>query len=495
MIAHSPENTERHRLEIQAAEETAKPTETHKPVKDTHRFRRLTLAGVLLILLCIRTAEAQDIKLPPATRVTLKNGMKLVLMEYHRAPLLNVIALFPGGSSADPEGKAGTAGLTAELLRKGTKTRNANQIAEEIEFLGGDLSTGAGRDSISVSLEVLVKDADAGLELMSDCLQNAIFPEAELNRTRDLEIADLGSLADNPAGVVSLVANSSVYGNSTYGISPTITTLKKIQLADVTLFAGGTITPENGTLVVVGDFKTSEMRTKLESRFGVWNPPPSNFIRKPFFLTPVKPGITLVDKPDATQTQVRWGRIAFPENNPDRSAAEVANSILGGGFTSRLTDEIRVNRSLTYGINSSFSGLKSAGTFGVSTFTKIETTRALLDAVKATLQKTAEKGFTQAELDKVKGFMTGMFAQGLQTPGAIAGQLSTIELYGLPQDYFSTYLQRVRAVTLSDINRIAKTYFDPSNLTLTLVAPAAKVKDQLNGLGSLRVIPVGTVGK
>ena len=202
-----------------------------------------------------------------------------------------------------------------------------------------------------------------------------------------------------------------------------------------------------------------------------------------------------MDKPDATQTQVRWGRLAIPENDPNRPAADVANTILGGGFTSRLTDEIRVNRSLTYGIGSNFAGLQSAGTFGVSTFTKIETTRELIDAVREVLTKTATKGFTQGELDKVKGFMAGMFAQGLQTPGAIAGQLSQIELYGLPQDYFATYLTKIRAVTLSDVNKIAKTYFDPANLTLTLVAPASKVKEKLTGLGEIKIVPVGDVGK
>ena len=458
---------------------------------------RLSLLAVAIACTGLEVG-AQDIKLPPVTRVTLGNGIRLVLMEYHRAPLLNVVAQFRGGSADEPEDKKGVAGIVADLLRKGTPTRNANQIAEEIEFLGGDLSTGAGKDSVTVSLDVLAKDADAGLDLMTDCIRNSTFPEAEFNRTRDLEIAGLGALADNPAGIAAIVANQNVYGDSFYGLSPTITSVKKITPHDVGEFALLHLNNSGCTLIAVGDFKTDEMRAKLEKRFGDWSLRLPKMARSHVAPTAQTPGIILVDKPDATQTQVRWGRFAIPENSPDRPAAEVANTILGGGFTSRLIDEIRVNRSLTYGIGSSFAGLKSAGTFGVSTFTKIETTRELIDAVRDVLKKTADKGFTAQELAKVKGFMTGMFAQRLQTPDAIAGQLAQIELYGLPQDYFTTYLSKIRAVTLEDVNRVAKTYFDPANLTLTLVAPAAKVREKLNGLdkiGSLKVIPVGNVGK
>lgn len=468
-------------------------------LKDGRQKIKLRLTPVLFmgLVFCFlnNQVKAQDIKLPSVTRVTMNNGIRLVLMEYHRAPLLNVIAQFGGGSANDPGDKKGLAGIVADLLRKGTKTRNANQIAEEIEFLGGDLSAGAGKDSMVVSLDVLAKDADAGLDLMADCVQNSVFPEAELNRTRDLDIANLQSLGENPAGIAAIVANGNVYGDSYYGLSPTVTSVKKIAPDDIVSFAHSRINQNNCTIIAVGDFKTSEMQAKLSSKFGSWSVKvPGGYVNKNA-PTPQKPGITLVDKPDATQTQVRWGRLAIPENDPNRPAADVANTILGGGFTSRLTDEIRVNRSLTYGIGSNFAGLQSAGTFGVSTFTKIETTRELIDAVREVLTKTATKGFTQGELDKVKGFMAGMFAQGLQTPGAIAGQLSQIELYGLPQDYFATYLTKIRAVTLSDVNKIAKTYFDPANLTLTLVAPASKVKEKLTGLGEIKIVPVGDVGK
>ena len=162
---------------------------------------------------------------------------------------------------------------------------------------------------------------------------------------------------------------------------------------------------------------------------------------------------------------------------------------MGGGFTSRLTNEIRVNRSLTYGISSNFGPQLDGGDFVVSTFTKIETTKALLDATTNVLRQTALKGFTPDEVQKFKNYLAGSFAIQVQSPEALAAQLASIAFYKLPPDYLQTYLLRLRAVPLADVNRIAKTYFTPESLSLILVAPAAKVKSQLAGVGAWRRAP------
>jgi zinc protease len=247
-------------------------------------------------------------------------------------------------------------------------------------------------------------------------------------------------------------------------------------------------------LVAVGDFKTADMLAKLKARFGDWpkanTPPPS--------VPAVKSGprkFVLIDKPDATQTQVRWVRVGFPRKSADYFGAQIADAILGGGFTSRLVEEVRVNRSLTYGIGSSFSEMQFGGTFGVSTFTKIETTRALIDATQSVLKRTATQGLNQSELQKVRGYLAGMFAISRQTPEALAAQLGEIAFYGLPNDYLRTYLLRLRSVTLAEANRIARTYFAPEKLSLVLVAPASKVQPQLKGIGPFDIRPVASVGK
>jgi zinc protease len=452
------------------------------------------IAWCLCVLLLQTSAFGQAIKLPPVTRVTLGNGIRVVLMEYHRAPTLTVNAQFPGGSATDSPAKAGAADLAAELLRKGTDSRSAQQIAESIDFLGGSLGAGAGPERLSVTLGVQSKDMDAGLDLFADVIRRPTFPTEELERERKLSIDGLEAISEDPGAVARRVAAETVYGAHPYGLEPTITSLKAITRDDLTDYYHRYVVPDRMIVVAVGDFKTADMLARLKARFGDW--PKAN---TPQPATPPVPQATrklvLIDKPDATQTQVRWTRVGFARKSPDYFAAQIADAILGGGFTSRLIDEVRVNRSLTYSIGSSFSELLSGGTFGVSTFTKIETTRALIDAATTVLKRAATEGLTAAELAKVKGYLAGMYAVSMQTPEALAGQLGEIAFYGLPADYLQTYLPRLRAVTLADANRIARTYFPPEKLSLVLVAPAAKVMSQLKGLGSFDVRPVSTVGK
>ena len=457
---------------------------------------RRTVSLIFAVCLCLLNAGAwaQKINLPPVTRMTLDNGAQVVLMEYHRAPFLSVTALFTGGSALDPADKTGTAELTAGLLRKGTETRSAAQIAEQIDGLGGSLGADAGDDRTQVALNVLSKDADAGMELFADIIRHPALPEEELARERQLQISDLEAIGEDPGSVATRVASEVVYAGHPYGRESTITSLKAITRDDLRGYYARVFAPNRMILVVVGDFKTADMLAKLKGRFGDWQrsgeaiPVTPNVSAAPY-------KIVLIDKPDATQTQVRWVRTAFARRSPDFFAAQLAETILGGGFTSRLTNEIRVNRSLTYGISSRFGPQVAGGDFVVSTFTKIETTKALLDATTSVLRTTAQKGFTPGELQKAKNLLVGVFAIQIQSPEALAAQLANIAFYNLPPDYLQTYLQRLRAVPLADMNRIARAYFAPDALSLVLVAPAAKIKSQLAGLPNIETRSVETIGK
>lgn len=450
----------------------------------------LSALGVLIA----GAAQAQKINLPPVTRVTLDNGARVILMENHRAPTFTLEAVFPGGDVSDPAGKEGVSDLTADLLRKGTEKRTATQIAEEIEYLGGSLETVSGSERLVASLNTLAKDADTGLDLLTDVLRHPTFPQEELERERQLAIARLQTLGENPGAVASRVAEELVFHGHPYGRQSTITAFKAITREDVLACYRRLVLPNHLILVAVGDFNASAMLAQLKARFGDWPKGDADT----FVVPPVTPGprrIVLIDKPDATQTQVRWVRVGLPRNTPEKYALDLADTILGGGFTSRLINEIRVNRSLTYGIGSAFRQEKAGGTFGVSTFTKIETTRAILDATDAVLKQASAGGLTAPELHKAKGYLAGQFAIGLQTPEALAAQLADIAFYGLPNDYLATYLPKIEAVSLTDINRIAQTYFPPEQLSLALVAPYAKVKSQLSGLDPIETRSIETIGK
>ncbi len=453
---------------------------------------RLIFPAILLLLPA--AASAQRINLPTVTRVTWPNGIRVVLMEYHRAPTITVTAAFPGGASEDPAGKSGLAALTADLLRHGTEKRTADQISEQVDFLGASLDGAAGDDRVTVSLGALAKDTDTGLDLFADVVRHPTFPVDEIERERQLEIAGLQALGEDPGAVARRVAREVVFAGHPYGAQPTITSVKGISRQDIQGCYRRYFVPNRMILVAVGDFKTPEMLARLKSRFADWEKGAAPVIDVPR-VKPTPRRQVIIDKPDATQTQVRYNRVAFSRGSPDYFAALVADAALGGGFTSRLVDEIRVNRSLTYSIGSGFGPERFGGSFTVSTFTKIETTRKLLDAVRIVLQKTATGGFTDAEVTKFKRYLMGDFAISVQTPEALAGQLADIAFFNLPPNYLQTYLGHIRTVTKADVNRIARTYFSPGRLNIVLVAPARTVGPQLTGLGSWERRSVEAVGK
>jgi zinc protease len=457
--------------------------------------RHASLLALLLAAACPALASAQAVRLPPITRITLSNGMRLILMEYHRAPVVSVTAVFPGGSAQDEEGKAGVASMMAELLRRGTTTRTARQLADEIEFLGADIATGADSDYVSAGLQTLASDAPTGLDLLADVLRNATFPDEEIERARKLRIAGLQALPQDPGAVAARVAEETAFAGHPYGRMANLRTLAAITRADLVSCYRRVVAPNRAIVAAVGDFRAADMAAALRRRFDDW--PRASAAAIAPLPRPALPTrrVVLIDKPDDTQAHVVFVGPGAPRNDPSRVALSVADVLLGGGFTSRLVDEIRINRSLTYGIGSDFDERLSGGSFEVSTFTKVETTRRLIDATASVLARTASAGLTAAELRKAKGYLAGQFAISVQTPEALSGRLARNAFYGLPDDELQTYLSRLGAVTLADVDRVARSYFDPKRMSLVVVGPAARIRPTLSGLGPVTVRPVEDVAR
>ena len=445
---------------------------------------RSTGMNIIALLLISLSACGQRINLPEPARVTLPNGVKIILLEYHRAPTLSVTATFPGGSVTDPKDKSGACDLMAEMMRRGAGSRNAEQIAEEIEFIGGSLDATASSERVSVGLSCLEKDADVGLDLLADIIRRPTFPADELERSRKLALAGLQALPDDPAALAGRLESETLYAGHPYGISPTQSSLTEITAADIKASWTRNIVPDRMILVAVGDFQSSAMLSKLTAIFQDW---PRSGSTQPALprLSAMIPKIVLLDKPDAVQAQIRFVSSGFPMNDPALFPARVANDILGGGFSSRLVKAVRINKSLTYDIGSGFIAQKDAGMFTISTFTKLETIRSLIDTTRETIIKSMAQGFTPAEVAQSKSYRVGAFAIHSQTPEFLGGILGDMEFYGLPGDYLKTWPARIQSVSISQANDIAKRFFDPSRMSLIIVAPAKKVGNQLNGLGNV----------
>jgi predicted Zn-dependent peptidase len=362
---------------------------------------KLTTAVHLLVLVLgaaifSQTAPAQSLRLPPHEKVTLKNGLTLLLLEKHGVPIVSFTAMVKTGSAADPPGQDGLASVTAELLRKGTKDRTAPQFAADLDFVGGTFNASAGADFTSISAEFLTKDLDRGLELFTDAVLHPTFPQNEVEKLLAQDIDGIKAAKDEAQAVLGTYYDAYLLSGHPYGRPQggDELSLKNIRRDAIVKFYETYFAPGNAILAVAGEFNAAELRKKLEEHLGAWPARTVPAVAVPV-VTPVKgKRLLLVDKPDATQTYFAIGNLGTAANDPDRVTIRVINSIFGGRFTSMLNQALRIDSGLSYGAGSGFDSRKAPGPFGIFSYTKNETTVLALDLALQVLQKLHKEGIT-----------------------------------------------------------------------------------------------------
>lgn len=444
---------------------------------------------LVLLLLASLPAVAQTIRIPEVSRHRLDNGLTVLLMEAHNVPLVHYRMIVRGGAARDPEGLEGAAAVTASLLREGTETRDAGAIARAVDFIGGTLTVSAGLDYCAAVAEALAKDADTCLALFADVILHPTFPDDELARERKQRLAALEAIRENPGALASMVFTRTVYGGHPYGrqTNGTRASLDALRRRDLQEFYRSVFVPANAVLVVAGDFRSEEMLGKIGAAFGAWSGGAPDTLALPAPEAPQGRNVVIIDKPDATQTQIRMGGAGITIRHPDYFPVMVANTIFGSGFTSRLVEELRVKRSLTYGAGSSFSSALAGGIFSIGTFTRNETAGEAVDVVFGELKKFRDQGAGAEELRKARNYMAGNFARSLQTSGAIAARLTDIELYNFPADHLRRYVERIQGVGGGDVRRAAE-LFPHENLVLVLLGPADSLRTAAERYGPVTVL-------
>jgi zinc protease len=434
-------------------------------------------------------APAGGIDLPAYTRAVLPNGLVVLLMEHAENPLVTMRLTVRSGATDDPKGKEGLASLTAELLTTGTPTRTAEQIAKEIDFVGGTLGAAADADNTIVTSEFLDRDARKQLDLLSDVTLRPAFAQAEVDRVRTQRLAEIASLAENPDAYATAQFEAAVFAGTPYahpaqGLRKSV---EAITRDDVVAYHRAHYAPNNAVLAVVGSFKTAEMLESIRAAFGAWER--RDVTHGAFGAPSAIAGrrIALVDFPGMNQTQVRIGAVGIARNDPNYVPIQVANVILSGGFSSRLTEEIRVNRSLTYRIRSAFNAGLHPGSFSISTFTKNATTREIIDATFGELKKFRDGPIREGELTRAKNIVLARTTQQLETPAGLAGMISTVEVFGLPKDYVEALAGRVRGLTTADIAPVIRKHFHADNVLVLVFTTASETRAQLDGLGTVEV--------
>ena len=440
-------------------------------------FLGLWMAGACA-LLAVAQGPSVELKLPPYKRVKLENGMTLLLMEQHEVPLVSFSVVIRSGAVADPSGKEGLASVTAELLRKGTKTRTADQVSSELDFIGGQLAANAASDSSSIAAEFVTKDLVKGLDLLADVILNPTFPQDQVSRVLKQRLDGIKAAKDRAQGVIGQYFNRCLYGSHPYGRPPggDETSLTALTRDDVVRFYGANYIPGGIIFAASGDFATSEMEKLLTGKFSTWQAKPATGVRLPAPTPAQGKRLLLVDKPDATQTFFRIGNVGVARSNPDRVWIDVVNTLFGGRFTSWLSTELRIKSGLTYGAGSSFDERLKPGPFFISSFTPNATTEQSLDLTLATLKRLHEQGITEGELKSAKTYIKGQFPLQLETTDSLAETLAELELFGLDERDIDTFYAKVDAMALADARRIVREYFPLENLVFVLIGKASDIE-------------------
>ncbi len=404
-------------------------------------------------------------------RFVLPNGLVCLFSRQATLPLVTVDLTVKAGSLFDPPDKAGLANLTATLLRYGTKTRSAQQIAVEVDFLGAALNTSAGRDAATVKLTILKKDIRPGLTILQDILLHPRFDPKELRSLVQRLQGTLKSQEDEPGMVADKAFRRTLFGDHPYGfpVIGTLASLPNITPEEVRRFHRGFYRPNNAILALVGDLTLEEARGLAEEFFAPWEagepppPPPEPAPRQQ------QPTVVRIDK-DITQANIVLGLISLSRANPDFYAFQLLNFILGGGgFTSRLMDNIRDNRGLAYNVHSSFEPGLAAGPFDVNLETKNASAGEAVAQMLQELGRIRESLVTEAELADAKAYLIGSLPMKMDSNAKRAALLGYVEMFGLGLDYPWRYPEIINAVTRDDVLQAARKYLDPERYVLVVV--------------------------
>jgi zinc protease len=431
-----------------------------------------------------RPLEPRPVSFPPFEVKKLANGLNVVLVSQNEQPSVSVRMIVRAGAAHDPKTRMGLAMLTATLLDQGAGARNAEQIADDVDYLGAILSTGAGTDLSFINTIVMKDDYAAGLAIMADVVRRPTFLQAEIERQRQQGLSGLKVAAEDPESVAGMVIERLIYGFHPYGMpgSGTAESLQSLTRDDFVDFHRRFFVPNNALIAVVGDISAADAMAGLEKYFGDWKPgelPP---------FTPVAPPeptrrVIVIDRPDSVQTEIRVGHLGVPRKHDDYETLDQAVKILGGEGANRLQQVLRSQRQLTYGASADLDSLKFTGAIVADTDTQTASTAEALKVVVEEFARLQRERVNEAELDAAQDYAVGHFPLTIETPDQLATQVLNQLFYELPVEDLPKFREKVLKVSPEDIQRVARWFVRPDQLSVVLVGNADQFIGSLKGAG------------
>jgi predicted Zn-dependent peptidase len=443
--------------------------------------------------------EPPVLAVPPVVRQSLSNGLPVWIVEMHEVPVVQVSLVLDAGGSRDPEEKFGLASMTASMLDEGAGTRSSLEIADAIDFLGASLETGSSFDAAVVELSVPVARLADALPIMADVVERPTFPDGELARLRRERLTAMLQARDNPSAVAGEAFSRLLYGKTRRYGTPgdgTPAAVASFSIDDLRAFYRQQYQLAGAAVIVVGDVQPSSVLPMLETAFGAWKPDGAKTAAPaPASATdPAARRIVIVNKPGAPQSQIRIGWIGVPRSTPDYFPLEVMNTVLGGSFSSRLNQNLREEHGYAYGAGSGFAMRRGAGPFAAGAGVQADKTADSLSEFFKELNGISQP-VPEEELRRAKNYLAFGLPAGFETTGDLSARLQEVFIYDLPADYYDGYVERLRAVTATDVQRAAAAHMHPDHSLVVVVGDAGATEQKVRALdlGPVTVMSVDDV--
>ncbi|HEY2352206.1 MAG TPA: pitrilysin family protein [Candidatus Acidoferrum sp.] len=425
---------------------------------------------------------------PKQTRSRLSNGLEVILVEAHSIPKFHGELFFRSGNAAALERGPALADMTATVVRTGTSKRASRQIEEDLRRIGADLSSSAGQDTSAIGFAGLSEFAEPLLGMVNELARDASFPAPEFERERRQKLEEVKLERTSPGFLAGERLRKVLFGAHPYGqVSASEAEVAAYTREDLMAVYRNAYTPENGLLLLVGDFDSQAMLKIAGDVFGSWTGKKPE--AKPYPAPPNPRGrrVYLVHVPGAVQTQILAGCPSITRKNPDWIKLGLTNSLYGGAFNSRLVMNIREDKGYTYSPRSAVHPLRQHGYFSVSAAVRNDVVAASLTEIFYEMDKLRSLPVPAAELADAQNYLTGVFSMGLATQEGLLSQLATVALNELPSDYLETYREKIRALTPEDLLSAARQYLDSANMQIVVVGDRAQIEAQAGLFGDLEI--------
>lgn len=432
-----------------------------------------------------KSGSIRKFDFPDVERRTLSNGLDLRVCKLSRLPVVSTNLFFRAGESQLVESRAGLAVLTGDALEGGTQKRSGTELAETLEGIGARLGVTTGWEGTSVSMSCLADRLEQALTLLAEAVLEPAFPEDEVDRAREQQLAAIRQRAMDPAALASMEASRRYfvagipYARPQDGSEESIAPVKRELLSD---YAESCYRPEGGGLIVAGDLDPDEIEIMANHRLAAWTGAPPAV--EDFQVDPVtrERRVWVVHREGSVQSEVRIGHVGTDRATPDYFSLSVGNLLFGGSFTSRLNLNLREENGFTYGIRSRFGFRSRPGPFSVSTSVGTDVTAPAVGEIVKELVQLVEGGPTEEEVAAARDYAAGVFGLQLETAGQIASRISQLVVYGLPDDYYHTYRDRLRTVTTDEVAAAMSVHIRPQEVQVVVVGDAGEIVAPLESL-------------